>query len=86
MSSDTTYPSPEFRIGDRVSVSLLGGWKTSFPGTISRHPDPVRTLQGDTYFYWVAFDEPQACVDDDDEYTEAQVLGCYLTPLHRPSN
>jgi hypothetical protein len=86
MNNDTQYPLPEFRIGDRVSVSSRGGWKTTFPGTISRHPEPIRTLQGDEYFHWVAFDQPQACIDGDDEYVEAQVLGCYLTHLDRPSN
>jgi len=63
---------------DRVSVSPLGGWKNSCRGTVVSEPEPIDTLKGPEYFYWVEFDEPQQTIDGPDLYRKAQILSCYL--------
>jgi hypothetical protein len=68
----------EFSVNDRVLVSSSGGWKQSASGVICGGPDPVETLQGSEYFYWVLFDEPQEDVNGPDKYSRAQILSCYL--------
>ena len=41
-------------------------------------PEPVDTVRGPEYFYWVEFDEPQQAIDGADTYRKAQILSCYL--------
>ncbi len=68
----------EFKLGDRVRISFEGGWKNSFPGIVCGGPDPVQTVKGPEYFYWVQFDEPQEDNNGPDKYDKAQILSCYL--------
>ena len=67
-----------FRIGDRVKVSLAGGWRKDFFGEIICGPESVQTLQGEDYFYWVDFDAPQHDLSEDGPYVKAQILSRYL--------
>ena len=67
-----------FSLGDRVSVSALGGWKNTSAGTVVSEPEPIDTLKGPECYYCVEFDEPQEAVDGDDAYRKAQILSCYL--------
>lgn len=68
----------QFALQDRVMVSSSGGWKRTSPATIVSDPEPVQTLQGPEFYYWVSFDEPQETIDGDDAYCKAQVLSRYL--------
>ena len=67
-----------FALFDRVSVSSLAGWRRTFRGVVVSEPEPVDTVRGLEYFYWVAFDEPQQAIDGADTYRKAQILRCYL--------
>jgi hypothetical protein len=67
-----------FALRDRVLVSSSGGWKKSSIATIVSEPEPVDTLKGPEFYYWVDFDEPQETLDGDDVYGKAQILSCYL--------
>ena len=68
-----------FVVGDRVIVSAQGGWVSDFEANITSEPEPVNTLQGVDYFYWVdMFHNPQYDLDGDGPYINAQVLSCYL--------
>jgi hypothetical protein len=67
-----------FALFDRVSVSPLGGWKTACRGVVVSEPEPVDTVRGPEYFYWVEFDEAQQAIDGEDTYRKAQILSCYL--------
>lgn len=70
----------EFPIGTRVSVSgACGGWRNDCEGVISSVPEPVQTVQGEDYFYWVQFDTPQHDLSDDGPYRKAQILSRCLT-------
>lgn len=71
-------PMKSFALFDRVSVSPLGGWKSTFRGVVVSEPEPVDTVRGPEYFYWVEFDEPQQAIDGADTYRKAQILSCYL--------
>ena len=73
-----TAQRKEFARGDRVLVSAEGGWKESALGVICDGPEPVDTLKGPEYFYWVQFDEPQEDINGPDRYRKAQILSCYL--------
>lgn len=68
----------QFALQDRVMVSSSGGWKRTSPATVVSEPEPVQTLKGPEFYYWVSFDEPQEAIDGDDAYYKAQVLSCYL--------
>jgi hypothetical protein len=67
-----------FAIHDRVVVSSGGGWKRTSSATVVSEPEPVQTLLGPEFYYWVSFDEPQETIDGDDAYDKAQVLSRYL--------
>jgi hypothetical protein len=70
----------ELSTNQRVLVSLTGGWKQSSLGVICSDPEPIETLQGSEYFYWVHFDEPQEDINGSDKYYKAQILSRYLEP------
>ena len=67
-----------FAVNDRVLVLPEGGWKQAAYGLIRSADEPVETLQGHDFFYWVAFDEPQEDINGPDKYSKAQILSCYL--------
>ncbi len=68
-----------YESGSRVVVSTQGGWKNNGSGTIVGKAEPVTTLQGDDYYYWVEFDEPQEDINGPDKYYKAQILSRYLS-------
>jgi hypothetical protein len=68
-----------FALGTRVRVpGPAAGWRQPSIGYIVGGPEPVTTLQGSDFFYWVAFDVPQHDLSDDGPYERAQILSCYL--------
>lgn len=69
-----------FAVNDRVLVLAEGGWKQDAYGMINSAAEPVETLLGHEFFYWVAFDQPQEDVNGPDKYSKAQILSCYLEP------
>ena len=69
----------EFASGEKVTVSGAGGWKRDAHGVIVGGPEAVTTRQGEDYFYWVEFDEPERDLDGDGPYYKAQVLSQYIT-------
>ena len=69
-----------FALNDRVRVLAEGGWKQAALGKISSAAEPVETLQGHEFFYWVTFDQPQEDVNSPDKYSKAQILSCYIEP------
>lgn len=66
-------------IGCKVEVSAEGGWAKNCVATVESGPESVETRQGEDYFYWVVFDEPQHDLSDDGPYESAQILSRYLT-------
>jgi hypothetical protein len=76
----TTTQRKDLTINQRVLVSSTGGWKQSSLGVICSGPEPIETLNGPEYFYWVQFDEPQEDINGPDQYYKAQILSCYLEP------
>ena len=68
----------EFALLDRVLVSPLGGWRNACYGMVVSDPEPIDTLRGPEYFYWIQFDKPQQTIDGPDAYRKAQILSCYL--------
>lgn len=69
-----------FAIGARVFVSgVCGGWRHDSEGVILSAPEPVQTVQGEDYFYWVQFDVPQHDLSDDGPYYKAQMLSRCIT-------
>ena len=66
-------------LGSSVIVSAKGGWQADSLGFIVDGPEPVNTLQGEDYFYWVKFMTPQRDQDNDGPYSKAQILSRYLT-------
>ena len=81
MSSPHNQKPLQFSKGSRVRVSIAGGWKQSFTGTVTADPEATNTLLGDTYIHWVEFDQPQEDINGPDLYRKAQILGYYLEPL-----
>jgi hypothetical protein len=74
-------PLQNLAIGSRVLVSArCAGWRNDFHGVICGGPEPVETIRGPDYFYWVQFDSPQHDVSEDGPYYKAQVLGCCIAP------
>jgi hypothetical protein len=67
-----------FPVGTRVVVSARGGWRNDSPGAVVAGPDAVQTMQGEDYYYWIQFDDPQRDLDDDGPYVKAQVLSRYM--------
>jgi hypothetical protein len=64
-----------FAVGARVSVSAAcAGFRNDACGVICDGPDPVATVQGEDYWYWVRFDEPQHDSSGDGPYYKAQIL------------
>jgi hypothetical protein len=76
--TDPYNPFPmrqHFAVGVRVLVSgACGGWRKDSRGVVVAAPEPVQTVQGEDYFYWVQFDSPQHDLSDDGPYSKAQVL------------
>jgi hypothetical protein len=69
-----------FAAGARVSVSAIcGGWRNDATGVIVGAPEPIETVQGEDYFYWVLFDVPQHDLSDDGPYYKAQILSRCIT-------
>ncbi|GLS05432.1 hypothetical protein GCM10007860_25850 [Chitiniphilus shinanonensis] len=75
------YPLRQhFPAGTRVVVSGVGaGWRNNPVGTVCGDPEPVQTVRGEDYYYWVRFDTPQHALSDDGPYCLAQVLSCCIT-------
>ena len=46
-------------------MSAAWGWKTPGAATVVRAPEPIRTLKGPEFYYWVQFDEPRQAIDGD---------------------
>ena len=76
-SNDRTKKN--FNLKDRVVVSAEGGWKRDCKGTICSGPEPIATIPGPEYYYWVEFDEPEEDVDSPDQYSKAQILSQYIS-------
>ncbi len=68
-----------FNLGDKVTVSAIGGWKKESTGVVVGGPERIETLQGPENYFWVEFDIPQQAIDGDETYTKAQILSCYLS-------
>ncbi len=73
--TDPYNPYPmrqQLPLGTRVIVSgACGGWRADSRGVICGGPEPIQTVQGEDYFYWVQFDVPQYDGDDDGPYSKA---------------
>ena len=67
-----------FQLGAKVLVSAAGGWQHDAFGVISAGPEPIETLQGQDYFWWVIFLEPERGLDNDGPYSKAQILSQYI--------
>jgi hypothetical protein len=67
-----------FLLGAKVLVSARGGWRRYAPGTIVAGPEPIQTVQGEDYFWWVEFLTPERDLDDDGAYSKAQILSRYI--------
>ena len=82
--SDPYSPYPMLQrlaAGTRVLVAATcAGWRNEARGVIHGDPEPVRTVRGEDYWYWVEFDTPQHDLSDDGPYHKAQILSCCLTP------
>ena len=68
-------------VGTRVEVSKNGGWARDSTGVVTDGPESVNTRQGEDYFYFVKFDEPQHDLSEDGPYEKAQILSRYLNAL-----
>ena len=68
----------DFEIGNFVVVSAEGGWREDSEGEIIGGPEPIQTLQGSDYNYWVRFSEPAHDLSDDGPYESAQILSRFL--------
>jgi len=70
-----------FAIGARVKVSgACGGWRDDSTGVIVAAAEPVQTVQGEDFFYWVQFDTPQHDLSNDGPYSKGQILSRCLCP------
>jgi len=82
--TDAYYPFPmrqHFVVGTRVRVSgACGGWRNDSTGVVVDGPEPVQTVKGEDFFYWIQFDLPQHDLSDDGPYSKAQVLSRCLCP------
>ena len=67
-----------FAIGDTVRVVDHWDWPSTPVGIVSSVADPITTLQGEDYHYWVRFDPPARDGDGDGPYKSAQILSRYL--------
>lgn len=79
-------------VGDRIKIAKDYHWAKNATGEIIKVPDhiieiadgwkdnirEVTTAQGNIYFYWVKFDEPQ--IDEEDgSYFEAEIDSNFIT-------
>jgi len=69
----------QFNLNDKVLVNSKGGWKRTCVGSICSVAEPVETLQGSEFFYWVEFNEPEEDVNGTDKYSKAQILSQYIS-------
>ena len=67
-----------FQLGAKVRVSAKGGWQRDALGIIVAGPEPIQTLQGEDFYWWVEFSEPERDLDDDGPYSKAQILSRYI--------
>jgi hypothetical protein len=67
-----------FQLGARVVVSSEGGWERNAVGTIVDGPEPIETLQGPEFYWWVQFATPERDIDGDGPYFKAQILSRYI--------
>jgi hypothetical protein len=67
-----------FQLGSKVVVSAKGGWQRDAMGVVVAGPEPIQTLQGEDFYWWVEFLNPQRDVDNDGPYSKAQVLSRYI--------
>lgn len=71
-----------FMRGDRVRIAgPEAGWRQPCTGSIVGGPEPIVTLPGPDFHYWVEFDVPQHDLSEDGPYVSAQILSCYLEPV-----
>ena len=70
-----------FALGTKVVVSAKCGWRNDCSGTIVSEPEPIATLQGEDWSYWVQFDAPQEDLSNDGPYRRAQVLSRCITQI-----
>jgi hypothetical protein len=83
------------RIGDRIKISENYHWAKNEIGEITKPPDfiteladgwkqnvrVVKYLNGDLFFYWVKFDNPQLDSDGDGPYQFAEIESNYITRM-----
>jgi len=67
-----------FSIGAKVRVSKKGGWQRDAFAVVIAGPEPVTTRQGEDYYWWVEFVEPERDAEDDGPYHQAQILSRYI--------
>ena len=67
-----------FQLGARVVVSARGGWQKDAVGVIVAGPEPVKTMQGEDFYWWVEFLIPEYDLDGDGPYSKAQILSRYI--------
>lgn len=67
-----------FKMGAKVLVSARGGWHRDALGRIVAGPEPIQTLQGEDFFWWVEFLVPERDIDGDGPYRKAQILSRYI--------
>jgi hypothetical protein len=67
-----------FQLGTKVIVSAKGGWQRDAMGTIVAGPEPIKTLQGQDFYWWVEFLIPERDLDNDGPYSKAQILSRYI--------
>ena len=68
-----------FALGTRVVVSKDGGWQRDAKGVVVAGPEVIQTLQGEDYYWWVEFEEPERDINGPDQYRKAQILSRYIT-------
>lgn len=77
-----------FQLGTKVVVSARGGWQRDAVGVIVAGPEPVQTLNGEDFYWWVEFSEPERDAGNDGPYSKAQILSHYIvsaTPTQCPA-
>ena len=68
-----------FSIGANVIVSAGGGWQRDARGVVVAGPEPVTTVQGEDYYWWVEFVRPEKDAEDDGPYNMAKILSRYIS-------
>lgn len=72
-----------FTLGSKVVVSAKGGWQNDAIGVVVAGPEPVSTLQGEDFYWWVEFLQPQRDLGNDGPYNKAQILSRYIEDATR---